>query len=180
MPGHWSWENEALQGASHLILEAVILGCDAKATSDDASDDSQSTPNHSCPLVACMHDLLYLTSSQWTMETLDGWLLHVILRPVTCLELSQPRQPDCWTIMALKYALLKTCSNQSRVAISCRKSWESWQDRLHGFGEKIRSLHLCAGYWGEALMDDCPALILSCPDLKMHGFVGWGNQRSEA
>lgn len=112
------------------------------------------------------------------METLDGWLLHVISGPVTCWELSGPWQHDYWTIMALKHGLLKTCSNQPQDAMSCGRSWESWQDRSHGLGIEFKA---CTSgqaaerrkWWMTAPVSSFPALTRRCTALLLGESEGW-------
>lgn len=46
-----------LHDTSDLFLEAAICGCEAMFSAAEAGDESRSTSNHNCLLVACMHDL---------------------------------------------------------------------------------------------------------------------------
>lgn len=125
----------------HLICfwKLSFLGVMPKPPLPMLAMAAKNTSNQSCPLVACMHDLT--ESHKQSVDHGDPWWMAAARNsgPVTCWELSGPRQHDYWTIMALKHGPLKTCSNQPQDAMSCGRSWESWQDRSCGLGMEFKA-----------------------------------------
>lgn len=152
----------------HLLrFQKLGLGCVAKFSAADASDETASGR-----LIGglCMHSFTLPHKQSmdhgdiwWTAASCNFWARYLF-------GTVRARQHDYCTIMALKNALLKMCSNQSQDRINSEGSWELWQDRARALEMDFKSCTFLQAAerkhrWMTASLSSFPVLTWRCAAL---------------